>query len=104
MSFKHRALLCAALIGLVGCETPRAVRPDLATIPLNRTSPEADPVPPAGLPDAGAEDLAWLIEGATPAPAAPAARQSPVRSFNVVFDQAPVAAVTDAVLGKSLRR
>lgn len=103
MKLKTRALCCVALFVLAGCETPRAVRPDLATVPLSRPasiSPEPENTAPAG----NSEDLAWRIENAAPAPAFPTARASPQRNFNVVFDQAPVAAVVDAVLGQTLRR
>jgi len=48
--------------------------------------------------------MSWRIDNAALAPAAPAVQSSPIRSFNVVFDQAPIAAIADAVLGQSLRR
>lgn len=105
MNASHRALVCAALIGLASCETPRSVRPDLATVPLSRPAAAADPgASRQPLPEASAGDLAWRIEGATLAPAAGDVPNSLTRNFNVVFDQAPVAAIADAVLGQSLRR
>lgn len=103
MKLKTRVLACAALSVLAGCETPRAIRPDLAVIPQNRpvvTSPESvDPTPVVE-----ADALAWRLENATLEPSRSAARPSPQRTFNVVFDQAPVTAVVDAVVGQSLRR
>lgn len=91
------------LLALTACETSRAVRPELAVIPRNRPSTQPyEPAPPQSLvqPD----DLAWRIENAALAPAAPAVQRSPVRTFNVVFDQGPVGLVADAVLGQALRR
>lgn len=100
---RTRALLCAALVLVAGCETPRAVRPDLASIPQGRLlSPPAQAS--ESVPAAEADDLSWRIENAALAPALPASRPSPTRTFNVVFEQAPVAALADAVLGQSLRR
>lgn len=104
MNMRTRALVCAALIGLAGCETPRAVRPDLAAIPQTRQAPAEEPSPPPPNSGPPVEDLAWRIEGATPAPPGSGAQRTAVRTFNVVFDQAPVTAVADAVLGRSLRR
>lgn len=96
-------VLLSVLFGLLtACETPRDIRPDLAVIPLNRPAPQAA-APTEGEARA-AEDLSWRIENAALAPAAPAARSSPTRSFNIVFDQAPVAVLADAVLGQALRR
>lgn len=95
-------LACSLLALLTACETPRAIRPDLAAVPQNRPAAPADSriEPRAQEP----EDHSWRIENAALAPAAPAAQSSPARSFNVVFDQAPIAAIADAVLGQSLRR
>lgn len=103
MKLKTRVLACAALCALAGCETPRAIRPDLVAIPQNRPAPiSSEPMDTA--PAASGDELAWRIENAALAPALPAARPSPQRTFNVVFDQAPVAAVVDAVVGQTLRR
>lgn len=103
MTMRTRALLCAALVLVAGCETPRAVRPDLASIPQGRTLSPATPASES-VPAAEVDDLSWRIENAALAPALPASRPSPTRNFNVVFEQAPVAALADAVLGQSLRR
>jgi len=103
MKLKTRVLACVALCALAGCETPRAIRPDLVAIPQNRPAPiGSEPVDTA--PAVSGDELAWRIENAALAPALPAARPSPQRTFNVVFDQAPVAAVVDAVVGQTLRR
>lgn len=103
MTMRTRALLCAALILVAGCETPRAVRRDLVSIPQGRLLSPPDTASES-VPTAQADDLSWRIENATLAPALPASRPSPARNFNVVFEQAPVAALADAVLGQSLRR
>lgn len=103
MTLKTRLAVGAVLCLLTACESTRSVRPDLAAIPANRPAPVASLVS-TDAPQASADDLAWRIENAALAPAAPAAERSPVRTFNVVFDQAPVAAIADAVLGQSMRR
>ncbi|QDH72318.1 type II secretion system secretin GspD [Brevundimonas sp. M20] len=103
MTLKTRALIGAAMCVLAGCEAPRAIRPDLAVIPQSRPAaltPAVEDTTAAVDEDA----LAWRIENAAAAPSAPAPRASPQRSMNVVFDQAPVAAVVDAVIGQSLRK
>jgi general secretion pathway protein D len=87
---------------LTACETSRAIRPDLAVIPLNRPAPPAGAAPSVEAREI--DDMSWRIDNAALAPAAPAVQSSPIRSFNVVFDQAPIAAIADAVLGQSLRR
>jgi len=102
MSLKTRVALCALLGLLAACETPRSIRPNLAVIPQNR--PPANTVSPSDPEVSDPENLSWRIENAALAPAAAAAQRSPVRNFNVVFDQAPVAAIADAVLSQSLRR
>ena len=102
MTLRIRVFLCAALGLLTACETPRAIRPDLAVIPENRPAVPIDA--PTATEAHEVEDLAWRIENAALAPAAPAVQSSPTRTFNVVFDQAPIAAIADAVLGQSLRR
>jgi len=102
MTPRTSVLLCAVLGLLTACETPRAIRPDLAVIPLNRPAALADASPPVDAREI--DDMSWRIENAALAPAAPAVQSSPTRSFNVVFDQAPIAAIADAVLGQSLRR
>lgn len=102
MRVRIAALLCASLGLLAACETPRSIRPDLAVIPENRPAAPANAAP---VDDAReVEDLSWRIENAALAPATPPVQSSPIRSFNVVFDQAPIAAIADAVLGQSLRR
>lgn len=97
-------LFVLGLIGLLaGCETPRSIQPGLAAIPRNR--PAATAVDPRGGTAVPApEDLSWRIEGATRAPSGPPAPRAPVRTFSIAFDDAPVAAVVDAVLGQTLRR
>lgn len=102
MNLRPCIALCALLGLLAACETPRSIRPNLAVIPQNR--PSAAPLPTPGPVGDDQEDPSWRIENAALAPAAPAAQASPVRTFNVVFDQAPVAVIADAVLGQSLRR
>ena len=88
---------------LAACETPRTIRPDLAVNPQIRPSAQTPALAAeASLPVA--DDLAWRIESQAPAPATSDALRSPTRVFNVVFDQAPVAAIADAVLGQTLRR
>jgi general secretion pathway protein D len=103
MSLKTRALACVALCALAGCETPRAIRPDLAVVPQSRPAPPVAPMPqtPPAQPE---EALAWRIDNAAVAPAQAGPRPSPQRTVNVAFDQAPVSAVVDAVIGQSLRR
>lgn len=103
MKTAMRVLLATGLGLLAACETPRGIRPDLAVIPQNRPAAIA-PAPLAAPASESAEDLAWRIESQALPPAAGAAERSPVRSFNVVFDQAPVAAIADALLGQTLRR
>lgn len=95
-------LLCLLLGLLTACETPRSIRPDLAVIPLNRPASPTDAAPSVEAREI--DDMSWRIENAALAPAAPAVQSSPTRNFNVVFDQAPIAAIADAVLGQSLRR
>lgn len=102
MTVRTPILLCVALGLLTACETPRAIRPDLAVIPLNRPAAPAEASPPIEAREI--DDMSWRIENAALAPAAPAVQSSPSRTFNVVFDQAPIAAIADAVLGQSLRR
>jgi general secretion pathway protein D len=102
MRARASILACSLLALLTACETPRAIRPDLAAIPQNRTAAPADAHIEPGAQEP--EDHSWRIENAALAPAAPAVQSSPTRSFNVVFDQAPIAAIADAVLGQSLRR
>src|SRR5690606_36266460 len=84
-------------------ETARSIRSDLAVIPQNRLPEASSAAPEVPAPD----DLtasSWRIESqALPTPD-PAPQRSPERSFNVVFDQAPIAAIADAVLGQTLRR
>ena len=95
-------LLCAAFGLLTACETPRSIRPNLAVIPQNR--PAAPETMPSAVEAQAAEDHSSRIDNAALAPALPQTQSSPVRSFNVVFEQAPIAAIADAVLGQSLRR
>ncbi|TPW03431.1 MAG: proteinral secretion pathway protein D [bacterium] len=102
MTVRTPILLCIGLALLTACETPRSIRPDLAVIPLNRPAAPADAAPSVEAREI--DDMSWRIENAALAPAAPAVQTSPTRSFNVVFDQAPIAAIADAVLGQSLRR
>jgi len=103
MKLRSRALACAALVALAGCETPRAVRPDLARIPASRpVLPAPADAAPAGT--APADEAGWRIDSNALPPARPAAARSPVRNFSIVFDQAPVGAVADAVLGQSMRK
>ena len=95
-------LATVTLAGILsGCEAARGVRPDLAAIPQNRPAPDsAEVIPVQGdIP----VDGAWRIDG----PRSPSQQVTPVsrvRSFSVTFDQAPVAVVADAVLGRSLGR
>ncbi|HYC74693.1 type II secretion system secretin GspD [Brevundimonas sp.] len=103
MKIATRALVAAGLGLLAACETPRSIRPDLAVIPQSRPAAPASVPDPAQTPET-ADDLAWRIESEARVPASPAVERSPVRTFNVVFDQAPVAAVADAILGQTLRR
>ncbi len=102
MTVRIPVLLCLALGLLTACETPRAIRPDVAVIPLNRPAAPAEAAPSVEAREI--DDMSWRIENAALAPAAPAVQTSPTRSFNVVFDQAPIAAIADAILGQSLRR
>lgn len=96
-------ILVGVFLGLLtACETPRSIRSDLAVIPENR--PAAPAAGPAAVEAREAGDLSWRIENAALAPAAPAIQTSPLRGFNVVFDEAPIASIADAVLGQSLRR
>ncbi|MNR99301.1 Type II secretion system protein D precursor [compost metagenome] len=92
----------AALLLLAACETPRAIQPGLATLPQSRYPISTPPSEAVGDPES-ADDGAWRIDGRG-APLPPAAPRSPVRAFNVAFDQAPIAAVADAVLGRSMGR
>lgn len=103
MSLKTRALACVALCALAGCETPRAIRPDLAVVPQSRPAPPVAAMPQT-LPAEPEEVLAWRIDSAAVAPTQAGTRPSPQRTVNVAFDQAPVSAVVDAVIGQSLRR
>lgn len=92
----------AALLLLAACETPRAIQPGLAALPQSRYPTSTPPV--GGVSDpAIADEGAWRIDGRG-APLPPAAPRSPVRTFNVAFDQAPIAAVADAVLSRSMGR
>lgn len=92
----------AALLLLAACETPRAIQPGLATLPQSRYPTSTPPV--EAISDLeSADDGAWRIDGRG-APLPPTAPRSPVRTFNVAFDQAPIAAVADAVLGRSMGR
>lgn len=102
MRIRAPILVCVILSLLTACETSRAIRPDLAVIPLNRSAPPAGAAPSVEAREI--DDMSWRIDNAALAPAAPAVQSSPIRSFNVVFDQAPIAAIADAVLGQSLRR
>ncbi|AYG93961.1 type II secretion system protein GspD [Brevundimonas naejangsanensis] len=92
----------AALLLLAACETPRAIQPGLATLPQSRYPTSAPPVEAVSDPES-ADDGAWRVDGRG-APLPPAEPRSPVRIFNVAFDQAPIAAVADAVLGRSMGR
>jgi len=98
-----RLVLFALLGVLAACESSRSIRPNLAVIPLNRPAAVVDPSTDPSR-DEPVEDRAWRIENASIAPTTPAVQRAPVRNFNVVFEQAPVATITDAVLGQSLRR
>lgn len=93
----------AAVLALAGCETPRQAPPSLATLPsagpARAVTTEA-PTESAYQPDA----TGWRIEGAILADAPGETPASPVRSFSVRFDRAPVAAVVDAVIGQTLNR
>ena len=102
MTVRTPILVCVVLGLLTACETPRSIRPDLAVIPQNRPAAPTDA--PTGGEPSPVENLSWRIENAALAPAAPAVQTSPARNFNVVFDQAPITAIADAVLGQSLRR
>lgn len=102
MTVRTPILLCVVLGLLTACETPRSIRPDLAVIPLNRPAAPVDAAPSVEAREI--DDMSWRIENAALAPAAAAVQSSPTRNFNVVFDQAPIAAIADAVLGQSLRR
>ena len=88
---------------LAGCEASRSARPDLATIPRSRPALTPPSAPPSAI-EAAPDNAAWRIENAALAPAARPVAQSPVRSFNATFDQAPIPAVVDAVVGQTLRR
>lgn len=103
MTLRTRLAAGCVLCLLAACETTRPVRHDLAAIPANRPASVALTTP-SEEPQESAEDLAWRIENAALAPALPAAERSPIRNFNVLFDQAPVAAIADAVLGQTMRR
>ncbi|MNH53469.1 Type II secretion system protein D precursor [compost metagenome] len=92
----------AALLLLAACETPRAIQPGLATLPQSRYPTSTSPVETVSDPES-ADDGAWRIDGRG-VPLPPVAPRSPVRTFNVAFDQAPIAAVADAVLGRSMGR
>ncbi|MDI6623495.1 MAG: type II secretion system secretin GspD [Brevundimonas sp.] len=98
-----RLALLTGLALLAGCETSRGIRSDLAVIPQNRPAASGPVAPDAPAPDDPAAS-AWRIESQALPPVDSAAQRSVERSFNVVFDQAPVAAIADAVLGQSLRR
>ncbi|HYC98448.1 type II secretion system secretin GspD [Brevundimonas sp.] len=104
MKVVMRGALWATLALLAGCETSRDIRADLAVIPRNRPATPAPATAADPLELVQGDDLSWRIESPALAPAAPAAQRSPERTFNIVFDQAPVAAIADAVLGQSLRR
>lgn len=102
MKVSAAVVLCFSLGMLTACETPRSIRPDLAVIPENRPAKPADAA--IAVETGEAEAVSWRIENAALAPAVPAAQNSPVRNFNIAFDQAPIPAIADAVLGQSLRR
>tara|TARA_R110002051_G_scaffold41530_7_gene86141 strand:+ start:25022 stop:27043 length:2022 start_codon:yes stop_codon:yes gene_type:complete len=104
MTLLRSAVVGTALLLLAGCETPRGVRPDLVTVPQSRAGSASNIGPSAPVSDPESAAPAWRIEG--PPPALPAARTaaSPVRSFAVTLDQAPVGVIADAVLGQSMRR
>lgn len=92
------------LLALAGCETPRSVRPGLAAVPLNRPSTLVAAANPDSREQESVEDLSWRIEGSALPTSSQTRSASPTRTFNLVFDQAPVAAVADAILGQTLRR
>lgn len=96
------SLALAATLVLSACETPRAIQPDLATLPASRTalSPPPEPAVPQSM---ATEEPGWRIEGVG-ARIAPAAAPSPTRSWSIRFDQAPIAAVADAMIAQTLRR
>lgn len=92
----------AALVALLaGCESTRGVRPDLGAIPQNRPAAAMQAEAPPATEQR--TDDAWRIDG-PPNPAQQSAPASRVRNFSVAFDQAPVAVVADAILGRSLGR
>lgn len=101
MTLRKTFVAAAILALLAGCESTRAVRPDLAVIPENRPTTTA-PLQDAPVVEARADD-AWRIDG-PPNPTQQAVPASRVRTFSVAFEQAPVAVVADAILGRSLGR
>lgn len=89
---------------LAACETPRAIGLGAARVPTARTAPTPPRILSTVAEAASADQEGWRIEGAAIASAAMPIEPSPVRQFSVAFDQAPVAAVADAVLGRSMGR
>lgn len=97
-------ILCIGLgfaLALTACAPPRAARPDMAVVPAARY-PTSSLETPATSADDPQQDPAWRIEGARPLD--PATSSSPVRSFSLAFDQAPLSVVVDALVGQTLRR
>lgn len=97
-----------AAIGVVGCDATRQPRRDFVTLPHSRSARTPPPLAPPPLAsavgDAPAADPAWRIEGQAPTSSPSFTSSSMVRNFRIAFDQAPVSAVADAVLGQSMRR
>jgi general secretion pathway protein D len=98
-----RLACLAAFLGLAGCETPRAIQPGLAVMPAARS---ALTPPPASVPDTPIieDETGWRLEGRGAEYLPSANTAGPIRNWSVRFDQAPIAAVADAVLGQNVRR
>lgn len=98
-----RLACLAAFLGLAGCETPRAIQPGLAAMPAARS---ALTPPPASVPDTPImeDETGWRLEGRGAEYLPSANTAGPIRNWSVRFDQAPIAAVADAVLGQNVRR
>lgn len=101
-SFLRSAALGVALL-LSACETPRSIRPDLVALPQSRPEQPGPPQTVDTDAERPPEASGWRVEGAEPPQSAPRPA-SPTRRFSIAFDQAPVAAVADAVLGQAIGR
>lgn len=91
-----------AILSLAACETPRAIQPRLATLPQGQPAVPSLPLE-AVVNQSVLDDGGWRIDGRSP-PLPSSAPISPTRSFNIAFDQAPIAAVADALLVRTLGR